>query len=217
MVARHIARANKGFTLVEMLVAMMVLAVLGLMSWRGIDGMVRAQEDNQARSAGLIALQNGLAQWGTDLDSIQLGTRHSVAWNGSVLRLTRTTSEGGVAGLRVVAWGLRDTMEGPQWTRWQSAVFNTTEQLDQAWAAADRWGQGQNDDSAGSATVVVPVSEWTLLNYQGSAWKDGPFVIAPSDKGPDAVRLQLNLAPGRSISGRITRDWLRPTLAGTKV
>ena len=33
---------------------------------------------------------------------------------------------------------------------------------------------------------------------------------------PDGVRLVLNLAPGQAISGRITRDWARPTLGGGK-
>ena len=206
----------RGFTLVEMLVAMLVLSILGLMSWRGLDGMVRAQETNQARSADLIALQNGLAQWGTDLDAIPFGIRHSLAWNGSVARLCRTASEGGVSGLRVVAWGLRETKGGPQWTRWQSVMLHTTEEIEQAWAAAEAWGQGQNADTAGRATAITPATEWKLLYYRANTWNEGPWVTAADDKGPDAVRLQLNVAPGRAVSGRITRDWLRPTLAGNK-
>ncbi len=33
---------------------------------------------------------------------------------------------------------------------------------------------------------------------------------------PEGVRLVLTLAPGQSISGTLTRDWIRPTLGGGK-
>jgi general secretion pathway protein J len=35
---------NNGFTLIELLVALAAMALLSIMSWRGIDGMLRAQE-----------------------------------------------------------------------------------------------------------------------------------------------------------------------------
>ena len=34
---------NNGFTLIELLVALAAMALLSIMSWRGIDGMLRAQ------------------------------------------------------------------------------------------------------------------------------------------------------------------------------
>jgi general secretion pathway protein J len=33
---------------------------------------------------------------------------------------------------------------------------------------------------------------------------------------PDGVRLVLQLPPGETISGTLTRDWVRPTLSGGK-
>ena len=33
---------------------------------------------------------------------------------------------------------------------------------------------------------------------------------------PDAVRLVLTLSPGQAISGTLTRDWLRPNMAGVQ-
>lgn len=63
----------RGFTLVELLVALAAMAVLALMSWRGIDGMLRAQEQVRRHGDGVLVLQTALAQWRTDLDA-QLGT-----------------------------------------------------------------------------------------------------------------------------------------------
>ena len=42
------ARTQRGFTLVELLVALFAMALLAIMSWRGLDGMTRAQ----AQTAG---------------------------------------------------------------------------------------------------------------------------------------------------------------------
>ena len=53
-------RPAKGFTLIEVLVAIGVMAVLALLSWRGIDAMLRTQTHLQQRAAikhaDLIAL-----------------------------------------------------------------------------------------------------------------------------------------------------------------
>ena len=38
---------QRGFTLVELLVALMVMALLAVLSWRGLDGMTRAQTQTQ--------------------------------------------------------------------------------------------------------------------------------------------------------------------------
>jgi general secretion pathway protein J len=33
---------------------------------------------------------------------------------------------------------------------------------------------------------------------------------------PDGVRLVLVLPPGQAISGKLTRDWIRPNFGGNK-
>ena len=42
---RH--RAERGLTLVEVLVALSIMAVIAVLTWRGIDGMARAPDDVQ--------------------------------------------------------------------------------------------------------------------------------------------------------------------------
>ena len=57
-----------GFTLIEVLVAISIMALMALMAWRGIDGMLRTQTGLQNRADDIRTLQAGLAQWQTDLD-----------------------------------------------------------------------------------------------------------------------------------------------------
>ena len=59
-------RGQPGFTLVELLVAIAVMALLAIVSWRGLDGMVRAQQITRERADAVLELQTVLAQWGTD-------------------------------------------------------------------------------------------------------------------------------------------------------
>ncbi|MDB5881770.1 MAG: gspJ, partial [Ramlibacter sp.] len=84
------ARASRGFTLVELLVALFAMALLAVMSWRGLDGMTRAQAQTEARADEVLTLQVGLSQWAADLDAvIQLPQTAALDWNGRVLRMTR--------------------------------------------------------------------------------------------------------------------------------
>ena len=47
-----------------------------------------------------------------------------------------------------------------------------------------------------------------------------PIIVNPTGattgRIPDGVRLQLDLAPGEALVGRITRDWVSPLLGGGK-
>ena len=83
-------RRTRGFTLVELLVALFVLSLVAVLSWRGLDGMVRTQSQVQARADEVMTLQVGLAQWRTDLDAVvsQPGLPE-IEWNGQVLRMLR--------------------------------------------------------------------------------------------------------------------------------
>ena len=63
-------RGARGFTLIELLVAISVMALIAILSWRGLDGMVRAQESTRQRADEMLVLQAALGQWGTDLDAL---------------------------------------------------------------------------------------------------------------------------------------------------
>ena len=56
-------RLTRGFTLIELLVAIAVMALMAMLSWRGLEGMSRAQSQLQIHADDALALQVGLSQW----------------------------------------------------------------------------------------------------------------------------------------------------------
>jgi general secretion pathway protein J len=231
-------RCARGFTLVELLVALFAMSLLAIMSWRGLDGMTRAQAQTEARADAVLTLQVGLEQWAADLDAIiQLPQTTALDWNGRVLRMTRrTTAATSTAGVIVVAWGRRVVNGTGTWLRWQSAEVTTRDQLQQAWEQADIWSQNPGAQEIQGEVAVTPLEEWQLFYFRGGAWTNpmssdttartpvggaafGGSPVTPAALAtnlPDGVRLVLTLPQGQAISGRLTRDWVRPTLTVTK-
>jgi general secretion pathway protein J len=61
-------RRSRGFTLVEVLVALAILAVLGVLAWRGIEGLVHARARIDADTRDTERVVRTLAQMRVDLD-----------------------------------------------------------------------------------------------------------------------------------------------------
>jgi type II secretion system protein J len=59
---------ERGFTLIEVLVALVLVSLLSLLAWRALDGMGRAGEFTLSNEQSLQRVQTGLAQWTADLD-----------------------------------------------------------------------------------------------------------------------------------------------------
>ena len=159
----------RGFTLIELLVALAVMALLAIVSWRGLDGMVRSQEQTRQRGNDLLVLQAALAQWGTDLDALQtLPHTTAIDWDGQVLRMTRRSSAVPDEGALVVAWTRRDVQGAGHWLRWQSAPVRTRADWQQAWQQAALWAR--NPGEAERRREVVLLRELTpLLKESGTA------------------------------------------------
>lgn len=211
-------RRARGFTLVELLVSLFALALLAGLSWRGLDGMMRARQITEARADEVLALQTGLAQWTADLDAIeQYPPARALEWNGRVLRLTRRGSLSPTEGARVVGWTRR---EG-RWLRWESLPVLLRGELDAAWQQADLWSQNPSDAMRAREVAITPLEDWQIFFYRGNSWTNP---LSSDDEGstpntstlPDGVRLILLLPPNRAIGGRLQRDWVRPTLSGPK-
>ncbi|MDP2092522.1 MAG: prepilin-type N-terminal cleavage/methylation domain-containing protein [Hydrogenophaga sp.] len=219
-----------GFTLIELLVALSVMAVLAMLSWRGIDGMARIQAQTQARADDVLALQAALGQWTADLDAIQqIPRQNAIDWDGRVLRLTRRPATAGVDGALVVAWTRRVIDGAGQWLRWESPPLRSRGELDQAWARAGLWAQNPGDEERQREVRIAPIDEWQIFYFRTDAWTNPlssegipalpPGVVAPVVPGsatPEGVRLVLVLPEGQTLSGKIVRDWVRPTLGGGK-
>lgn len=232
-----------GFTLVEVLVALGVMALLALISWRGLDAMLRTQAHTSRHTDAALTLQAAISQWRADLDAMAswpihtspappMNTARSLLWDGVSLRLTRgdiALPDQPAPGLRVVAWALR---ANGQWLRWQSPPLQSQQAWASAWEAAAQWGQtqGGSGDTTGLRPGGVQVvdmgraSNWQLHYYRGNAWVN-PLSSVSQTEGeglppsavpalPDGVRLLLTLPDGGPHSGLLTLDWARPDLRG---
>lgn len=225
---------TRGFTLVELLVALVVLALMAVLSWRGLDGMVRAQAQTRERSQQVQVVQIALAQWTTDLEAlVQLPQATALDWNGRVLRLTRNAPASQSGGIVVVAWARRTDALGSRWMRWQSPPVATRAALDEAWQRADAWSQAQGGTTGGPGEAsLVPLADWQVFYFRNDAWTNplssdaaaaGTGTAPAAQPGgvrtpvlPDGVRLVLSLPAGQALAGEITRDWVRPTVSGGK-
>ena len=228
----RVAGRISGFTLIELLVAIALMALMAGLSWRGLDGMTRAQTQMRQNSDDVLTLQAGLAQWSTDLDALaqQPGTP-SLDWDGRALRILRRSTTNPADGLQVVAWSRRGVEGVGQWLRWQSPPLRTRGELTLAWQKAAAWAQNPSDDDRQREVRIVPLDQWQIFYYRGAAWSN-PLSSAGATEGdaaggagllaeaasavPEGVRLVLTLAPGQAISGTLTRDWVRPDLGGGK-
>jgi len=223
---------QKGFTLIELLIAITLMAVLSGLSWRGIDGLMRTRDVTQIRVNQVAEVQTVLAQWQADLDALQTSSVSvsGLQWDGRVLRMVRRASswraDGSDPGLWVVGWtrraiGTADNSNG-QWVRWQSPNLQDATQLREAWAQAEQWGQNPSSNDAVRETPLLPLLQWQITYFRGSAWTnplssaDGKTNDASSAELPDAIRLQVDLPNSTGVNGRLTLDWVRPNFSNTK-
>ena len=223
----------RGFTLIELLVALAAMAVMAGLSWRGLDGMTRAQAQIQQRADAVLTLQAGLMQWSADLDGlVQLPRTPTLDWDGRGLRIVRRSTVQPGDGLLVVAWSRRNVNGTDQWLRWQSPPQFSRGALQTAWERAAQWAQNPGDAEKKDEVRITPLAQWQIFYFRGNAWtnplssnnastpvtiaRGAPPPVDPDLVLPDGIRLVLTLPAGEAINGTLTRDWVRPALAKAK-
>ena len=161
----------RGFTLIELLVALAAMAVMAGLSWRGLDGMVRAQAQIQQRADAVLTLQAGLTQWSADLDALmQLPRTKTLDWDGRGLRLVRRSTVQPGDGLVVVAWSRRTVEGADQWLRWQSPPQFSRGELQIAWNRAAQWAQNPGAAEIKDEVRITPLAQWQIYYFRGNAW-----------------------------------------------
>jgi general secretion pathway protein J len=217
----------RGFTLIELLVAISLMALMAALSWRGLDGMTRAQTQMRQHSDEMLTLQAALGQWGADLDALATQpATPNLDWDGRALRLLRRSASSPGEGLNVVAWSQRSFDGQGQWLRWQSPPLRSRSEVQAAWQKAAIWAQNPSDEDRLREVRLVPLAQWQIFYYRSDAWSN-PLSSAGTETGtdlaaaadsqlPEGVRLVLTLPPGQAIHGTLTRDWLRPGVEGGK-
>lgn len=197
-----------GFTLIELLVAIGLMALMTVLSWRGLDGVSRAQTHLQQQSDEVLGLQAALAQWGTDLEAMtEQPDTPSLDWDGRALRILRRGSAEPGEGLRVVAWTRRVVAGQGQWLRWQSPPLLTRRELALAWQKAQLWAQTPGEDDLLREVRTVALDQWQIFYYRGNAWSN-PLSSADS-AAADSVTA-VSAASGASAAAGAT---LTPTTA----
>jgi general secretion pathway protein J len=223
------SRSMGGFTLVEVLVALLVMALMAAMAWQGVDGIVRSRDASQRRLEATLRLNTVIAQWEQDLASLQdTANVPALSFDGATLRLTRRVPQG----IQLVAWALRNDGTGAIWQRWASPAHTTRAELQDAWLRSQQF-QGQEP---GQLRVLDGVLQWQVYFYRGNAWSNAqssagasaspaaapapapPASAASAPAGtpsqaptagqplPSGVRLVLEFAPGSGLAGSLVRD-----------
>ena len=201
--------AIRGFTLVEVLVALVVMAIGAGLAWQGLDGMLRAREGSKAVLDRTLRVNTIVVQWEQDLAALRDvgGSVPALSFDGQTLRLVRQ-AEGGVA---LVAWAVR----GGQWQRWAGPAVTRVGDLRESF---ERSLQLLGNEPG--QLNLVPASEFNVFFFRGNAWTNaqstGDLVQAPAapasgasapplavsrEQLPSAVRLVITLD-----GGVLTRD-----------
>jgi general secretion pathway protein J len=213
---RHLAR---GFTLIEVLVALSVMALLALMSWRGLDGMARVQADMRERVDGVVSVQTGLSQWSSDLDAVvETGLVSAIDYDGRVLRLTRRDASLAGSPLRVVGWARR-VIDGSQdgrgsWARWQSQPLRTRAELQEAWQQAETWAQSPSAADKQREVAVLGLDQWQIFYNRDGRWTN-PLSSA-SATGISAAQIAAVPVPAVPASGASTTSSTSTTTAAPR-
>ena len=206
--------ARSGFTLVEVLVALLIMSVIAAMGWQGVSAMARSREIAGAASERVLRLSALIGQWEQDLAAVYDSPQvPGLSFDGSALRLVRRFDDG----VGLVVWSLQEGV----WRRWASPVTTRQAGLQQAWLASQQLQAAQ----AGQLRLIDGVQAWQIYFWRGqgcsNAQSSGDLQVvaggtpagAPGGtppgsqagtpavqvKLPTGVRLQIDLPDGRIL------------------
>ncbi len=206
-----------GFTLVEVLVALVIMATMAVMSWRGIDALLKTRDIAQGHLDQTVRLQTVMAQWEQDLRALQDSqVIPPLNFDGASLRLTRQQP----LGLQVVVWSVR---EG-RLLRWEGPVVQTVAALTES---AERSQQLLGQETS-QLKALEGVTGWQLFYYRGNAWSNAQSsddvvteaapaataATAPANAAlpaqravlPTGMRMVIQFGEGSGFNGPLTRE-----------
>lgn len=205
---RTARQTHAGFTLVEVLVALVIMSVLAMMAWQGVDGITRARATSEAMVERTLRLDTVLAQWEQDLSSIEDSqVVPALAFDGAAVRLTRRQD----GGMQLVTWALRNGTL----MRWTGPAVTDTEALQQSWLRSQQLLGTENEQ----LRTIEGLREWQVYFFRNSGWTNAQSTgdlrpatgtadpgAAPRTVLPTGVRMVLTFAEGSGLSGQLTRD-----------
>lgn len=188
---------TRGFTLVELLVAIAVLAIVAVLGWRGLDGIVRSRQALTEQMEQTRGIQLAFAQLQSDLEQLADGTlmrsRPNLVADAQRMSFVRTMfNEGEATRLQVVTYRIQEGVL----TRRESLPTRDLMQLDQLWQTA----LGDADTTPGIAlqagAVAMTVRVWERKEWRpanGGPANGGPAPTPLTRDGPTGLELALQM------------------------
>ncbi len=89
-------RQFSGFTLIEVMVVLLTMSIMALLSWQGIQTMLKTREQSLGLVSDVDTIQTAASQWRVDLDNTlsaqPSASVPSLDWDARVLRMVRRSS-----------------------------------------------------------------------------------------------------------------------------
>jgi len=205
---------QKGMTLIELLVAISVLAVIAVLGWRGLDSIVRARlaltvdlEQTRGMQLAFAQLQSDCAHLA---DASVLPKRRPLAAGQDSLTLVRTVfADNQPTRLQVVAYRVKEGVL----TRRESAATRDLTELDAMWRtlASDIEASQAPFDRLGAGVVLqAGVDSLTMRLWANGGWRMGDDTLsAPAGMNAAGINAGLLAPSGLEVAlqlrGRDTR------------
>lgn len=190
---------HKGLTLVELLVAISVLAFIAIIGWRGLDSIVRARIALTGDLEQTRGMQLAFAQLQSDCAHLAgpavLLNRTPLLVGQGRLALVRTVFADDVPPrLQVITYQVKDGLL----TRRESAATRDLTELDALWLTA------ANDSDTSQAVVLQSgVVALTMRLWVDGGWRAGTYAPPPAVAGVNASTLMpTGLEVASQLQGR---------------
>jgi general secretion pathway protein J len=180
-------KTQRGFTLVEVLVALLAMGLLAVLAWQGLDSVFRSRDAGRDSVDRTVRLATVLTQWEQDLLAVHdSGAVPALSYDGQSLRITRRADRGVV----LVAWSLRSG----SWQRWASPSYVNTGELQDAWLRSYQLVGGE----PGHLVMAEAASEWQIYFYRDNGWSNPQSTgnLAPVQEAPPQPKAAAEAAPG---------------------
>jgi general secretion pathway protein J len=163
-VSRKLKSGSHGFTLVELIIAVTILAMVAILGWRGLDGIVRSRISLTAEMEQTRGMQLTFAQLQSDCAQIApkmlMTTRpYLSAEPGRLLMVRLVFADQQPTRLQVVDYRLRDG----RLTRQESAATRDPSVIDTLW-------QNALNDSGDGANSQAVLLQSDIASMQTQVW-----------------------------------------------